>query len=126
MLMVATGHPLADRPNVSLEDIADYDVLDMPALRRQTRDRFFPAHTPSRRPLRLRPVTGMGEVLNLVALGKTVHVTVASMRHLVSRPDIVFVPINDLPPVKLGLLWRTAHENARILALADLATSCRP
>jgi len=28
------------------------------------------------------------------------------------------VPITDLPPLPLGLIWCTAHDNARIQALA--------
>lgn len=124
VLMVAAGHPLADRTGVCLEDLADYVLIDMPSLRRPSGDPWFvPSRTPSGRVLRLRPVNTMGEALSQVAWGKTVHVTVTSTQHLVARSDVVFVPIDDLPPVKLGLLWRTAHENARIRALADLATT---
>lgn len=36
--------------------------------------------------------------------------------------NIVLVPIRDLPPLPLGLIWRTAHENARIRALAEVAS----
>ncbi len=33
---------------------------------------------------------------------------------LISRPDIVRVPIPDLPPMPPGLIWCTARQNARI------------
>ncbi|WP_165958749.1 LysR family transcriptional regulator [Actinomadura sp. KC345] len=126
VLLVAAGHPLADRTAVCLEDLADYVLNDMPSLRRPSGDPWFhPRRTPSGRALRLWPVTGLGDALSQVAWGKTVHATVTSMRRLVGRSDVVFVPIDDLPPVKLGLLWRTAHENARIRALAALAATRR-
>jgi hypothetical protein len=37
------------------------------------------------------------------------------------RDDIVLLPIDGLPPLSLGLIWCTGHENARIRALADTA-----
>ncbi len=37
------------------------------------------------------------------------------------RDDIVLVPIHDLPPLPLGLIWRTAAQDARIRALAEVA-----
>jgi hypothetical protein len=41
------------------------------------------------------------------------------------RDDIVLVPIKDLPPLPLGLMWSTAHDNARIQAFAQTARSLR-
>jgi hypothetical protein len=43
-----------------------------------------------------------------------------------SRRDVTFIPIVDLPPLPLGLIWCTAHENARIRALAQVARDTRP
>jgi hypothetical protein len=40
-----------------------------------------------------------------------------------TRDDIALVPITDLPPLPLGLIWVTAHENARIRALVQTARS---
>jgi len=40
--------------------------------------------------------------------------------------QIVLIPIRDMPPVPLGLIWRTLHENARIRALAKVARSLPP
>jgi hypothetical protein len=37
------------------------------------------------------------------------------------RDDIVLIPIGDLPPLPLGLIWRRAHEHARIRALLHTA-----
>jgi hypothetical protein len=53
-----------------------------------------------------------------------VHPTVTGVA-LARRDDIVAVPLAGLPPVPLGLIWRTAHENARIRALTDVASRLR-
>jgi hypothetical protein len=43
------------------------------------------------------------------------------MQHRFGSDQIVLVPIHDMPPVPLGLVWCTSHENARIRALAQVA-----
>ena len=60
--------------------------------------------------------------LVLAARGQIVHPT-ASGIPMFTRDDIALVPITDLPPLPLGLIWVTAHENARIRALAETARS---
>ena len=40
---------------------------------------------------------------------------------LFSRPDLILIPFPDIPPIPIGLVWCTAHENARIRALAEVA-----
>jgi hypothetical protein len=62
------------------------------------------------------------EALALVAAGEAIHPTVASLA-LARRDDITLVPMTGLPALRLGLIWCTAHENARIRNLAVLAAS---
>jgi hypothetical protein len=59
-----------------------------------------------------------------IARGHSVHPTLANVV-LFRRDDIVLVPIDGLPPLPLGLIWCTGHENARIRALADTARKPR-
>ena len=51
VLMVARGHPLAKLDSVTLEDLADYPVSDIPAFNREMMDSFIPPKTPSGRTL---------------------------------------------------------------------------
>jgi hypothetical protein len=44
---------------------------------------------------------------------------------MLARDDIALIPIKDMPPLPLGLIWCTAHDNARIQALAETARSLR-
>jgi hypothetical protein len=37
------------------------------------------------------------------------------------RKDVRQIPVRDMPPIPLGLIWCTARENAKIRALADVA-----
>lgn len=132
VLAVSTTHPLADRTSVSIEDVADYRVRAFPTdVPRALWETIIPARTPSGRPI---PRTGtpptatarsISEVIADVARGTIVHPTVA-VPHFRGHDNIVLVPIRDLPPVPLGLIWCTAHENARIRALAEVASHLAP
>jgi DNA-binding transcriptional LysR family regulator len=122
ILAVAAGHPLADRESVSLEDLAGEAVSDPVGLPRALREAIVPSTTPSGAPIP-RTVEAMtpNEIFALVARGKIVHPTVAATAALCPRAGVTFVPIRDMPALALGLIWVTAHENARIRALAQLA-----
>jgi len=125
-LAVATGHPLARQVSVSAEVLADYETVRPPSQPRALYDAIIPPVTPSGRPVcRSRPVHSLHETLALVAAGSVVHPTVASLS-LARRSDVTLVPITDLPSLPLGLIWCTAHENARIRALAAVASGLGP
>jgi hypothetical protein len=62
------------------------------------------------------------EILSLVARGRIVHPT-SSTVPIFGRDDIILIPIDDLPPIPLGLVWCTSRENPRIRALDDVARS---
>ena len=126
VLAVASGDPLAARPSVSLEDLADREVALMtPPFPPALYDVIIPPSAPSGRAIRrTQPVHGIHELVALVARGQIVHPTASGIPMFV-RDDIALVPIRDLPPLRLGLIWCTAHDNARIQALAETARSLR-
>jgi DNA-binding transcriptional LysR family regulator len=128
VLAVAVDHPLAREQSVSVEVLADYPVpnWDYRGLADRVRRAMVPSRTPSGRPVRVHSaaVRTVGEVTSLIARGQVVVPTVA-MQHFPSD-QIVLVPIRDMLPVPLGLIWRSCHENARIRALADVARSLSP
>lgn len=123
VLAVAADHPLAGERSVSVEVLADHPTpnWDFHGLAAQVLRAMVPARTPSGRPV-LRhptPVRTVSEATSLVTRGRLVLPTVAMQRF--GTDGIVPLPIHDLPPMPLGLVWWTSHENARIRALADVA-----
>lgn len=126
VLAMRCGHRLAGRESVSWEDLAD-EAADAappadgfaerfpPALR----NAILPRVTPSGRTIRssYRNFGSFEDVLATIARTDMVHPTMAGVV-LFQRDDIVLVPIRDMPPMPLGLIWHAAHENARIGALA--------
>jgi DNA-binding transcriptional LysR family regulator len=126
VLAVAATDPLAARRSVSVEELADREVARMtPPFPPALYDAIIPPRTPSGRAIRrTQPVRSIHELVALVARGRIVHPTAVGIP-LFSRDDIVLVPITDLPPLPLGLVWCTAHDNARIQALAGTVRHLR-
>jgi DNA-binding transcriptional LysR family regulator len=128
VLFAAADHKLAKRKTVRMDDLADYEVTQRPGpFPAAIEHAFCPAATPSGVPIpRRRTASTFGEIQTLVARGFAVQPTVASMAAKLAREDTVLVPIVDLPPLALGLIWRRARENKHIRALAEAARSLQP
>jgi DNA-binding transcriptional LysR family regulator len=121
---VAATHRLASKSTVSIEDLADEEVaLPPPSTPRAVYDLIVPPYTPSGRPIRrTQPIQTINEILSLVARGRIVHPT-SSTVPIFNRDDVALIPINDLPPLPLGLVWCTSRDNPRIRALNEIASS---
>ena len=128
VVAVAVSHPFASQETISVEDLAGPPVARPPAAFPPALwEALVPGNTPSGKPIpQSHEVRSLHEIWALVARGLIIHPTVASTAQLLHRDDIVLVPITGLPPIRLGLIWRTAHENARIRALAATARSIYP
>jgi DNA-binding transcriptional LysR family regulator len=123
-LAVAPSHRLAGQATVSVEELADEEVaLFPPTTPAAVYDLVVPPRTPSGRPIRrTQPIQTISEILSLVARGRIVHPT-SSAVPMFDRDDVVLIPIDDLPPLPLGLVWPASRENSRIRALDETARS---
>jgi DNA-binding transcriptional LysR family regulator len=123
-LAVAPFHRLAHRSTVSVEELAEEEVALFPSSTpTAVYDLLVPPHTPSGRVIpRTQPIRTIHEILSFVARGRIVHPP-SSTVPIFDRDDVVLVPIDDLPPIPLGLVWSTSRENPRIRALDDTARS---
>jgi DNA-binding transcriptional LysR family regulator len=124
ILAVARDHPLAVLDSVSVEDIAGYAVLDIADLGpKEIGTAWVPENTPSGRPIkRLQvPVRDFSDLVILIARGRIVHPTVASAASRFAHPNIVCLPIADMPPSSTALAWRRGASNPRLRALINVA-----
>ncbi|MGH3186827.1 MAG: LysR substrate-binding domain-containing protein [Streptosporangiaceae bacterium] len=126
-LAVAPSHRLAAKTTVSIEDLADEQVaLFPPSTPSGVYDLLVPPRTPSGRPIpRSQPIRTINEILSFVASGRIVHPT-SSTVPIFDRDDVVLIPIGDLPPLPLGLVWCTSRESPRIRALDETARALTP
>lgn len=127
VLLVARDHRLAGRESVSVEELAEERLMQRPpSAPQQLMDELIPPCTPSGCQIpRTEPVHSLHDLMSLVARGRIVHPTGAGIVPA-RRTDIAAIRIGDMPPLPIGLIWCTAHESARIRALAAVAASIAP
>ncbi|MGO9971634.1 MAG: LysR substrate-binding domain-containing protein [Solirubrobacteraceae bacterium] len=121
VLVVATDHPLAALPSVSVEDLADYTTTDVTGAPREIMDTFSPPRTPSGKPIRRASLNSIPEAAVRAATGELVHPTVPSFLTTYQHPGLVGVPIRDLPPATTALVWARANHSVKIQAFAGAA-----
>jgi DNA-binding transcriptional LysR family regulator len=127
VLAVAQDHPLAGRPAVSLEEIADYLVLPMEeTMPRELAETWIPRRTRGGRAIRRLQVPfgqmARDEASQLrqqmswwIRTGEIVFPTVAPVEALLG-PGIAYIPIADMPPLRAALVWPRRTRDPRLRA----------
>ncbi|UJW30274.1 LysR family transcriptional regulator [Saccharothrix sp. AJ9571] len=122
-VLVPKDHPLARSRAVGLEDLRGYELLRLPdAVDSGLRDQWTPRFTHAGNELRhtsadLCQLTGRedvpyDDVLSLVALGRGLHLTIATLLDRLPFSDLVVVPVHDLPPAVVVPVWLNSRETA--------------
>jgi DNA-binding transcriptional LysR family regulator len=129
VLAVGRHHPLAARESVSIEEVAEHCVVDVRDLGpREIGAAFVPEVTPAGRPIPRLAATvhDFTDLVLLIARGRAVQPTVASAAPRFAHPDIVCLPITDLPLSSMALAWRRGNSQTRLRAFVDVARDFLP
>ncbi|MFH9074541.1 LysR family transcriptional regulator [Streptomyces alboflavus] len=123
MLAVPAQHPLAERDTVSLEDLAAVRLLQatrtLPPYWLAERT---PLLTPSGVPIEPGPAFDtLQEALSLIGAGQGAWVVGAQVTRYFARPDVVYVPFRDAPPLEWVPTWLAATPAAAVHAFNEIA-----
>ncbi|MBH5336982.1 LysR family transcriptional regulator [Streptomyces pactum] len=119
-LAVSVRHPFAARESLPAEELARCPLIG-PAepAPRYWREFMAPPVTPGGRAVPRGPeVRTLQEGLTAVAAGRGTMLCCAPTALYHGRVDIVFVPVEGLPPSTLGLVWRRSHETDGVRAFS--------
>ncbi|GAA0929844.1 hypothetical protein GCM10009560_33970 [Nonomuraea longicatena] len=110
-----------------LEDLAGQVLLTVEGSPEYWLDHYYPAVTPSGKPVFRLSSTGSWQEL-LASVGRDAGVAVAALQgvRFYPRPGIVYVPFEDAGPIVYGLTWRAAGATARVPAFVRAATENPP
>jgi DNA-binding transcriptional LysR family regulator len=119
VLAVSRSHPLAGLAEVSFERLADYEVAALDALPGsppELVEELIPRTTPSGRPIpRAREIPRTpSELALLIARGRIVHPTTPAFAEHWGHPNLVYVPIPDMPPTRSGLAWSRRNGDPKV------------
>jgi DNA-binding transcriptional LysR family regulator len=125
VLAVASGHPLAERDTVDVEELAESPVLRFDNWPKELSDALFPLRTQAGRPIQGRRIPvgerAIFEVAVRVARGELVFPTVASAESYMGDLDVAFVPITGMPPLRSALVWRRPARDPKLRAFVRVA-----
>lgn len=118
---LSVGHRLADRPELSIMDVADEPLMWTDRAPRTWVDWW--AVNP--RPDGSSPVWGprndnVEEMLESVADGAAICFAPSSMARYYARPDLAWVPLSDVEPLRVALAWAEEGATAQVLGFAEV------
>jgi DNA-binding transcriptional LysR family regulator len=120
---MAHGHRLASRDSVSILDLTQPRAADVDAQGAAVLGRLVggqpPAPTPASRSWGPEN-DNVEEMLEQVAEGAAVCIVPQSMTAFYARPDLAWVPIRDVDPLRIALGWRASDESPLLHAFADV------
>jgi DNA-binding transcriptional LysR family regulator len=122
LLAVSDDHALAARESVCLDDLSDYLVSDVPSITPGLMSTVIPRRSPAGRPFRRAEVHSIPEAMMRAAAGEIVHATVPSLLDFYHHSGVRRIPIRDLPPSEVALVWLKANQSVTIRAFARAAT----
>ncbi|HKO28112.1 MAG TPA: LysR family transcriptional regulator [Solirubrobacteraceae bacterium] len=116
-----TGHRLAHEPRVSIMDLKDEPIMWTRRAPRIWVDWW--AVNP--RPDGSEPIWGpenenVEEMLEQVAEGAAICITPRSMATHYARPDLAWVPIADIEPLRIALCWRRGDYSVLVSSFANV------
>ncbi|UQW99296.1 LysR family transcriptional regulator [Streptomyces sp. RerS4] len=121
VLMVPTGHAFARRSSLSLEDLADTELVTITGpVPLYWLDYHFPRFTPQGRLIPQGPAaTYWPEVLPLISAGAGVSPAADIAEQYYAHPGVTWVPFHDADPIEYSFVWRTSHVTDQMRAFAE-------
>ena len=125
VLAVGRDHPLARRQAVSVEELADHQVLRFENWPEELQDAIVPLQTPRGRRIHSTRIRvgehGLLDIPLRIARGEIVWPTIASAEPYMSDRDVVAVPIEGMPPLRSALVWRRPARDPKLRAFMRVA-----
>lgn len=122
--LLSRDHPLASREALSIADLADEPVI----LHRGASPAWERFHNTDPRPDGRHPTPGpvvanIEEKLEHVAAARAISFLPVSAAAAMSlQPEVVVVPVTDIPPTRVCLAWSVDAETERVRSFAELAS----
>jgi DNA-binding transcriptional LysR family regulator len=123
MVVLPVGHPLSEQPDVTIFDLARFDLIQDPDAVPEWRDAVekIPPNALSPRGVRLPPARTVEEKLEQVAVGRGIVVLPESTALFYTRPDVVHRTVVDLADGEVALAFDARRTSPEMDALVEIA-----
>lgn len=120
VVVLHAGHHLADKPSVTIEDLAAEHLLQAPDAVPEWRDVALEMREGNR--AEVIPIHQVEEKLELVAAQAGVCILPLSTARFYTRPDVVPIPIDDIGPNQVCLAWTATRRSSLIRDFVEAAS----
>src|SRR4051794_17296398 len=118
---VSTAHALAGRASLSVNELTDEPIMWTRRAPRYWVDWWAVNPRPDGREPRWGPENeNVEEMLEQVADGSAYCIVPASMTQFYARPDLVWVPLSDVDPLRIAVAWRERDTSPLVAAFAGI------
>jgi DNA-binding transcriptional LysR family regulator len=118
---LASGHRLAGRAQLSVNELNDEPIMWTRLAPRYWVDWWAVNPRPDGSEPRWGPENdNVEEMLEQVADGSAYCIAPASMTEYYARPDLAWVPITDIDPLRIALAWRERDGSPLVAAFAGV------
>ena len=118
---LAAGHRLAARPQLSVVELNDEPIMWTRRAPRYWVDWWAVNPRPDGNEPRWGPENdNVEEMLEQVADGSAYCIVPASMTQYYARPDLAWVEISDIDPLRIALAWRERDASPLVAAFASV------
>jgi DNA-binding transcriptional LysR family regulator len=119
--VVPAGHRLAARASIAVAEL-----FDDPWIVADTADEVCRAYWLAAEHRTAPPLIGAGtrtidKFVQLVAAGQVVGLAASWVASVFARPDVVYLPVEDIAPARVALAWRADAANPLVPRLVDIA-----
>ncbi|MGV9595251.1 LysR family transcriptional regulator [Streptosporangium sandarakinum] len=116
-----SGHPLAGRDGVSVMETADEPLMWTERAPREWVDWWAVNPRPDGSAPRWGPTNdNVEEMLEQVAEGAAVCFAPSSMARYYARPDLAWVPLTDVEPLRVALAWREGTDDPLVRGFVEV------
>jgi DNA-binding transcriptional LysR family regulator len=124
--VLPAGHPAAGKAEISIADLADDPVI----IQRGASPAWQAFHNVDPRPDGRQPrpgpaVDNLEEKVQHVAAGRAVSFLPASAAAAFDQPGIAYVPVTDIPPIKVCLAWKRGPRSPLVADFVAAVTDAR-
>lgn len=117
---LSRSHPLAERTSVAFDELADDAFVALPERAGPPRDFWLATAHRHGEPARIATsARNADEALEAVAGELGVVLIAEGNAALYARPAVVTVPVTDLPPAELALVWRAGDDRDVVRDLVE-------
>jgi DNA-binding transcriptional LysR family regulator len=118
---LAVTHPLAARASLSVNQLTDEPIMWTRRAPRYWVDWWAVNPRPDgREPTRGPENDNVEEMLEQVADGSAYCLVPASMTEYYARPDLAWIPLDDVDPLRIALAWRERDTSPLVAAYAAI------